>query len=1538
MGTVDDDLVPPLPKGLVAVKQQGSQGVPALPKGLVPVDEKKKSSPFDFTHGYKPTSEDLKVKKSYDDLEKSFDTKPVPGLQEALNAYQAHLSPQDHAEYQKAQQAIANRQPDQIRQTTKKEQDAQHAMDTTMGKISKSMAYIGSETAKGGVDVLKGGAWVLNHMNTSLSDTQLIPDKSFKGIDQATDLGVTKGQREQIEGSKDLGMGAARTLGMIGNIAPAAIGGEAAEIPKTMFALQGFGQARDQMDAVDPDHKLNPAVRDLYIATNGGVNALIMGDLGEGLLSKPVQEKVVSGIVSHVMEDAAEKGLTEDAVKESAKTAVKDFSGKFYELAEKTGKTGVDLSALQAAQFALKKGVDLASPEPVFNENLGNLMSNISDVVTKQAPLFGGVGAMLGGSPKDPNEVAKRDLGEQVQQKDADIAKYSEKTDDPVKNAENEVNLEQAKKDREELNNQLKNVILKQKEHETKNEGDAGHPAKTEEVDATAQQAGENERAVHPEREHGQEGLTQGGDEPPLIENQDATKEKQIEEGGRGEHPQGDESRKATEAGSGDSPVDAKEGKGQETPPQDVNTFSVKNAKIDESRKKRGLAPLMSEGKKDFGTVWDNAMSRLDDDHEAGVKLVSELEKNPRATTDEENALFLHRQIQIKNEYDKLNEQFLKAKDEGESTSELKPKLEAASDELQRIEQVSRKVGTETGRGLNARKMMAKDDFSLASLETQKRIANGGRQLTDEERTYLNRVHKEYAEKEKAYEAKITELEQRNRNLQERQEIEKLKAESRKEARSQRGKQRGSDRDRLVQDIRAKLKIARTTGKVNVSIPFAQQVAELYKISPELAKLAKSYIAEGVDKLEDLVDKIHEHLSEYDKRAIRDALSGYGKDADKETKGELQKKLDDLKQQARLQSKLEDLQNKQYKAQERKKAEYNEDIADLKKQIRDIQKPDVSLKSLKTRTANQIAEYQRRIKEKDFATKPKSPPVLLDPEAITARDELNRVKNEFNAELEKDKLANRGRWEKGWDKFLKYRRAELLLNLSGAAKVGMASAYRILSQPLHEIAGSVLRVLPGIKQIAKKAAREGHGFVGNVEWKAAKTLWNKETLAQVKNKLKGQLDNLDTAFGDKQEHFDTNALLDLAGNIHSAEKEFAKQNEFRRSVLLRTKHAQENGVDTDNPMVQLKIGYEALQDANRQIFMADNLANTLYKNILTNLEQRAKSTNEATKFKTSSKVTAGALRVLLPIVKVPTNYAIEKFQYTPILGATKALYIMAKGLKSMKPEEADYVMRIMKKQSLGAGLVAMGYFNPQAFGGFYTGKRKDGDLGTNDVKILGIRVPHFFTHTPLLTMLQLGATIRRVADGDSKNKTGDASLATAKDFAESTPFYDTPKQAIRAMENANNMSQFVGGFARGLIVPTAVSQAAEYFDKDKEGNPIKRSPHSVTQGIEEGIPGLRQDVPIKEPEANFNRINDSKGDTYILNNKQTEERQKFYDEYMDSEHAKDVKEHIKEAKPIEKKKLMRSLRTNASKYSKRKILDEYYNAETGDHDLSTEEQ
>lgn len=1558
---------------------------------------------------------------------------PTP-YQKTIQVYYDKLSPDEKATMDRIN-AVGAPKTDNLRVPSQDEITDQHAFDTAGGATLKTLGYLTNKVSKGGLQIVKGGAWALNKLNSRLTgiDTEPLTDQLLdqnKNIDKLT--GITLTDEQHIENTRSLGMGALKTGGMLAEIAPAVVSGEFTSAPKAMFALQGFGQGKETMDAVDPDHKINPRIRDGYIALTGAFNAALMGDAAETNFAK--MPAALRGKLSNALAMDAIKQNGGEITGELIDNTVKDFAHNFYRLGtdyvQKVAKTGVDLSALQGANALAKYGVNAATGKQVFNNPAGEAAQGISDVVLNQAPLFGAAGVIGDVSKLTPYSNFKNDVFEDIikdpSQTDAikeQLTQHGQERGwtkgeidatnnhlDAIKSAteklpstikpEKKADAVQLVLDRDGLKTQLNNEVSKRSamdesvnnlptQHEqwltdkidqandklrgmatgkktTYSKGtveDEGKFFKTtdgakEEITEPRynlekternekydeqngeQQSGQESRQNVNEEANGQKNVGQeNGNQEVLKPTDNATKNGKIEQSSVSEHQGTDEQQQGVEENRQHQEEPVTEAKaetgGSNSDEQSGKVTSIKNAKIDEDRAKRGLSPLMSETRKDFASVWDRTMKRLDENPNEGTDLVEELHKNPRATTDEENALIIHTLVEAKNDYDKANEAITKAQDAGEDTKPLEAKLDAVSDRLQKIEEVSRKTGSATGSGLNSRKMMVKDDMSLASLETQKRVAVG-RKLTTEERVELKKVHDDFAEKEKAYEAKIAELTQRNADLLEKQALDKLKVDAKKESRTKTREQRSENRQQLIEDIRKKLKQAR--GQAQSSVPL---IPELVAIAPELAKLAKSYIADGIDKLDELVDKIHDDLKDtidgLTKRNVRDALSGYGKKPEKQTKGEIQKKLEDLRTQAKLISKLEDLEAKAYKAKESNKPVVNKEIDNLRRQIRDLQQPETSLNAIKTRIANQIAEYKRRLAENDFSPPNKKPPTLLDPEAVAARGELNRVKRDFEAELEKDKLANRTTGEKILDKALKYRRAELLLNLSGAAKVGMAAMYRITATPLHEIVGSGLRELPLLKQVAKQAPREGHGFNVYAEWKALKSVWSAETLAEVKSKFKGKLDNLDTAFGDKAEHPSgdkVDRLLDLVGSIHAAEKEFSRQNEFRRSVILRTKYAQEHGVDTDNPFVQLSIGKEALDDADRAIFMGKNLANTGFK-MLVNYLESAKTLGK------TGKISANVLKFLFPIVRVTTNYALEKAQYTPVIGATKALMIMSRGLKNMKPEEADYVMRIMKKQGISAGLTAIGYFNPQAFGGFHIPgqKRDDKDpLKANDISIFGVHIPHFLTHTPLLSALQLGATIRRAVDSHGKTTTGQVALGTASDVVESTPFYETPKEAIKAMESSTSFDQFAGSFLRSLVVPSVVNQIAEYTDKDSDGSTLKRSPKNIGQGIEQGIPGLRQNVPIANPHPGFNEIH-TPTQGYKLNNDQLQERQKYYDDFMKSDGAKQMQLTIaKTSNAEQKKKLETKLKSMASKVSKLKILQKYHNAQTGNYDLEKIEE
>ena len=162
----------------------------------------------------------------------------------------------------------------------------------------------------------------------------------------------------------------------------------------------------------------------------------------------------------------------------------------------------------------------------------------------------------------------------------------------------------------------------------------------------------------------------------------------------------------------------------------------------------------------------------------------------------------------------------------------------------------------------------------------------------------------------------------------------------------------------------------------------------------------------------------------------------------------------------------------------------------------------------------------------------------------------------------------------------------------------------------------------------------------------------------------------------------------------------------------------------------------------------------------------------------------------------------------------------------------------------------LGYFSPNIVGGYYQAgeKRKKDEAKPGTVKIGGVSIPSFLLHNPLLEVLQIGATVRRVADSKLRKKDkesqgiGPGVWAGALGLSEQIPFVRETMEVTKAF-NPHERGQFLGELGRSLLVPQIVQWIAQHTDKDAKGNLIARKPATAMQRIQVGIPGMRERVP-----------------------------------------------------------------------------------------------
>ena len=474
---------------------------------------------------------------------------------------------------------------------------------------------------------------------------------------------------------------------------------------------------------------------------------------------------------------------------------------------------------------------------------------------------------------------------------------------------------------------------------------------------------------------------------------------------------------------------------------------------------------------------------------------------------------------------------------------------------------------------------------------------------------------------------------------------------------------------------------------------------------------------------------------------------------------------------------------------------------------------------------------------------PKPERVPLNPEEQKIQAQIERVRTRIRQRFLANEAARRSPIEKVQDTLVKWRRGFVLSSPTVFAKLTSAALERMGTTAAEEVVGKGLG--KGLSRLAERAPREGGASV-RIEAEALAEGFTKG-MADSWQTLRTGKSDLDAAFG-KEGGLPPEAI-DFLGTIHSALKAPAKRNEFTRAFAKRAEHAIRNGLDPTDPTVQQRIALDAYKDANRSIFLQDNRVVDAYRRGIHALEAPNKETGKPNPY---DKAGATIAKVLLPIVKVPTNIVAETFQYAlgaPV-GGVEAINAYRRGIETLSPVEADAIMRHLKKGSLGAAVMLLGYLRADQIGGYYTGKRDEKDVKPGELRIFGWNVPSMLVHNPLFEQAQIGATIRRVAESKLRKSdteeqgVGAGTMATALGLIEEVPFVREAYE-MADLKDPNSRGRVVGQTIGSLAIPSAISWIARQIDEDEKGETVKRDPKTINDYIKAGIPGLRETLPEK---------------------------------------------------------------------------------------------
>lgn len=962
----------------------------------------------------------------------------------------------------------------------------------------------------------------------------------------------------------------------------------------------------------------------------------------------------------------------------------------------------------------------------------------------------------------------------------------------------------------------------------------------------------------------------------------------------------------------------------------------IRNAMVDAERVKRGLPPRVAPIARAFGGVWDTAMRMFNINPDVGRELVDSLSKRMRPLTDTEDAVLTHEQLMRHEAYDEAVDAVNKAEDPAEIT-QAEAQLAKARDDVHQIYDVGTKAGTANARGLNARKLMVREDYSLAKMEARKRAENGGAPLSEDQLKQVSEAHAKIAELEK----KIAAHEADKRDDLAKHYFDQLLSETKRDVKEsiksgksltdfisdQAAKARARIKERgprlsagidpvdLVDHaiIGADYISKGITGLAEWSVkmvkdfgekirPYLQEIYDKSKqyhdahetlfakskskadLTPkdivasakEDAKsgqsldhrtvydLARAHVRAGVEGFDAVMKAVHEDLKEaypnITEREVRDAFSEYGK-VKFPSKEEDKVKLAEYRRIGQLQSAIEDaMKGEQPQKTGLQRNKPTQAVRDKMKELKaamedaglDTRTSEAQLAgrldAYKTRLRNGTEDLQKRIASGDYSKRvtTKTP---IDAEAFKLRADYEREKQKFDSQLAKDAANNRTGHQKLWDRFVGIQRAMKLTSDVVLAKLSLAAAARegVLTPAEEAVGGVVSKALPGL---AARAPREG-GFSPAAEIKAKAELFTRG-MRDAYDNLRMRKSDLEVTYGNKRPSAPPE-WYEYMGFMHAALKAPVKRAEFARSLTKRMIAAERDGVDLNNPETMLRLSQESYVDANRAIFMQDNVVSQGFNAMLGRMEKSKTSPN-------LGPALARLGRFLVPIVKVPTNIVGEVATgiHGVASGGVRTANAYIKGIESLPPEQGDAIMRQLKKGLIGNALLLTGYFGYKSIGGFYHDKdqRQKTDVQPGRFRVGDTDLPSSFSHSTAAMLLNVGATLHRVQDEKAKGGGTKGpvrgTISALSGVANQLPFVPAVSGLSSALATEEGWNKYLNDLVTSSTTPAILQHVAKVrdtpgtFPKNAFQPSNRRSPQSIKQAVEVGIPGIRETVPLKK--------------------------------------------------------------------------------------------
>lgn len=449
----------------------------------------------------------------------------------------------------------------------------------------------------------------------------------------------------------------------------------------------------------------------------------------------------------------------------------------------------------------------------------------------------------------------------------------------------------------------------------------------------------------------------------------------------------------------GKTPEAAKETTTQAAPEsQGEGQTGIKNETTQAERADRGLSPIEVEKRKN--PAYEEAKEAVDSGKIDPRALAKELADNPRPHTDVEAGALAYDRARIKNEYAIAMNKVDEARQTGdeEQVKAAQQRLRQIQNDYNTNDKADALAGTESGRGLQARQLAIKEDYSLVNTISRAEAMSATGEITPEVRQKLETLTIQLDEANKRIDA----YEETKKQQAAESAVEKIKRTAKRTATKA---DLSTEFDSLIKDLNAEL-----LGKTYANPMLNPKLYDLF------GKLAVNRIHSGLVTIEQIVDDIHGQLQErgISKREIRDYISQYGRQAKEPTKNEVQQQLREAQKQGKLISAIEDAEAGEEPAKGKAPGKPSERVKELRKQLDEAMKREEPLPEEKQPKAagevsgresarqkaveKSIAELDRRIKAKDL-----SPAARLQGPDTETLDSLKEQRDALRETLEEMK-------------------------------------------------------------------------------------------------------------------------------------------------------------------------------------------------------------------------------------------------------------------------------------------------------------------------------------------------------------------------------------------------------------------------------------------------------------------------------------------------------------------------------------------------------